>query len=56
MKDVYMALIVAVTAMVLLFKFLNLESVTVSLFRRRPPRAPSDEIRSSLPIQQEEPI
>jgi uncharacterized integral membrane protein len=32
MKYVYMALIVAFTAMVLLFKFQNLESVTVSLF------------------------
>lgn len=31
-KYVYMALIVAFTAMVLLFKFQNLESVTVSLF------------------------
>ena len=32
MKYVYMVLIVAFTAMVLLFKFQNLESVTVSLF------------------------
>ena len=32
MKYVYIALIVAFTAMVLLFKFQNLDSVTVSLF------------------------
>ena len=32
MKYVYMVLIVAFTAMVLLFKFQNLDSVTVSLF------------------------
>ena len=32
MKYVYVALIVAFTAMVLLFKFQNLDSVTVSLF------------------------
>jgi len=31
-RYVYLALIVAFTAMVLLFKFQNLESVTVSLF------------------------
>jgi uncharacterized integral membrane protein len=32
MKSVYMALIVVFTAMVLVFMFQNLESVTVSLF------------------------
>jgi len=32
MKYVYIALIVVFTAMVLLFKFQNLETVTVSLF------------------------
>jgi len=32
MKYVYMALIVVFTAMILLFKFQNLESVRVSLF------------------------
>jgi uncharacterized integral membrane protein len=32
MRYVYMALIAALTAIVILFKFQNLESVTVSLF------------------------